>query len=184
MDKLIIAALGWTLIMSAFGLTKVFEKAGKEPWEALIPFYNYFVLLEISGWTKYAVIFPILIPFVLWDLAKRFDKGVLFKITMLFPPTALISLLVLAYDKSVYNRNYLKPIKLLTTIENEVLNNAILLSKRDLTYSNIIDIEIQDEIAAILITNYNIDLSTYNLTKKSNMRIHEFAKKIFDLTIY
>lgn len=31
------------------GLWKLFKKAGKQGWEAIIPFYNTYVLVEISG---------------------------------------------------------------------------------------------------------------------------------------
>ena len=36
-------------VFYVIGLWKLFEKAGKEGWKAIIPFYNTFVLVEISG---------------------------------------------------------------------------------------------------------------------------------------
>ena len=37
------------LIVTIIGMWKVFEKAGREGWKAIIPFYNMYVLTEISG---------------------------------------------------------------------------------------------------------------------------------------
>lgn len=37
------------IIFYVIGLWKVFKKAGKAGWEAIIPFYNTWVLVEISG---------------------------------------------------------------------------------------------------------------------------------------
>ena len=36
-------------IVYVIGLWKLFKKAGKQGWEAIIPFYNTYVLVEISG---------------------------------------------------------------------------------------------------------------------------------------
>jgi uncharacterized membrane protein YtjA (UPF0391 family) len=67
------------------GMWKVFTKAGKPGWAAIIPIYNYIVLLEIvgrpSGW-----IILLLIPCVNFviaiivciDLAKSFGKDALY----------------------------------------------------------------------------------------------------------
>ena len=37
------------LIITIIGMWKVFEKAGQEGWKSIIPFYNMYVLTEISG---------------------------------------------------------------------------------------------------------------------------------------
>lgn len=36
-------------VVYVIGLWKLFKKAGKQGWEAIIPFYNTYVLVEISG---------------------------------------------------------------------------------------------------------------------------------------
>lgn len=50
-------------ISSAAGLWKIFEKAGHKGWEAIIPFYNFYVWLQIIHKPKWWYIF-ILIPFI------------------------------------------------------------------------------------------------------------------------
>lgn len=37
------------IVFYLIGLCKLFKKAGKNGWEALIPFYNTYILIEISG---------------------------------------------------------------------------------------------------------------------------------------
>ena len=37
------------LVLYFIGLWKLFQKAGKNGWEAIVPFYNTWVLVEISG---------------------------------------------------------------------------------------------------------------------------------------
>lgn len=44
------------LIMSIIGLWKMFTKAGKEGWKALIPIYNLVVLCEIVGISPYWIL--------------------------------------------------------------------------------------------------------------------------------
>ena len=36
-------------VVYAIALAKIFKKAGEEGWKAIIPFYNLFVLIQISG---------------------------------------------------------------------------------------------------------------------------------------
>lgn len=45
---IIIIAIVW-LVFYIIGMWKLFQKAGKQGWEAIIPFYNNWVLVEISG---------------------------------------------------------------------------------------------------------------------------------------
>ncbi|NOY50576.1 MAG: hypothetical protein GXO88_08450 [Chlorobi bacterium] len=61
---------------------RIFEKAGKPGWAALIPFYNCFVLLEIIGkpyWWFFMMFIPVVnIIFAVWIfnmLSKSFGQG-------------------------------------------------------------------------------------------------------------
>jgi uncharacterized membrane protein YoaK (UPF0700 family) len=71
-------------------LWKVFEKAGKPGWAAIVPIYNLIVLLEIAGKPAWWVIL-LLIPFVnivvaiimVLAIAKNFGKGAGFAIGLL-----------------------------------------------------------------------------------------------------
>jgi uncharacterized membrane protein YhaH (DUF805 family) len=66
---------------------KMFEKAGKPGWAAIVPIYNIFVLIQIAGkpgWWIILCLIPIVNIFV-WLLvslgvAQKFGKGALFGI--------------------------------------------------------------------------------------------------------
>ncbi len=73
------------IVLVIVGLWKVFTKAGKPGWAAIVPVYNIIVLLEIAGRPIWWIIFflvPILniAGIVFWiilclDVAKSFGKG-------------------------------------------------------------------------------------------------------------
>ncbi len=70
------------LILVVAGLWKMFVKAGKPGWAAIIPFYNYWVAFEISGrpgWWMFGLLIPILNIIVMavlcYDLARSYGKG-------------------------------------------------------------------------------------------------------------
>jgi hypothetical protein len=82
------------LVVAALaGLWKIFEKAGKPGWAALVPFYNLIVLLEIVGKPITWFIF-MLIPCVNFyfgvllviEVAKVFGKDVAFAIGLFLLP--------------------------------------------------------------------------------------------------
>jgi hypothetical protein len=70
------------LILIVMGLWKVFTKAGKPGWAAIIPIYNVIVILEICGRPVWWVLLILFIPcvniflmlIVMFDLAKSFGK--------------------------------------------------------------------------------------------------------------
>jgi len=81
------------IILMIAGMWKVFAKAGKPGWAAIIPFYNVFVLVEISG--KDIVWFimffipcaNIIAAFVVYmEVAKAFGKDPAYGIGMVFLP--------------------------------------------------------------------------------------------------
>lgn len=64
------------------GLWKVFEKAGKPAWLAIIPIVNYFMLIPIAGkplWWIILFLIPIVNIIVIFivgiEVAKKFGKG-------------------------------------------------------------------------------------------------------------
>ncbi len=101
---------GIYLILTLIGLWKVFEKAGRPGWEALIPFYNLYVIIKIVGkpwWWIFLFFIPV-VSFVMlvWVanlLAKSFGQNVLFTfgLVLLSP----VFLLILGFG----NFNYLGP---------------------------------------------------------------------------
>jgi uncharacterized protein DUF5684 len=81
---------GLLSLLMIVAMWKVFTKAGKPGWAAIIPFYNLYVLLKIAGrpgWWLILFLIPlvnIVIAFVLYvDVAKSFGKGAAFGIFLL-----------------------------------------------------------------------------------------------------
>ncbi len=69
------------VILSLIGLWKLFIKAGRQGWEAIIPIYNFYVMLKITGrplWWLVLYFIPVVNIFVgigvLIDFAKCFGK--------------------------------------------------------------------------------------------------------------
>ncbi|MGH7139466.1 MAG: DUF5684 domain-containing protein [Pirellulales bacterium] len=84
--------LGIIVTMIA-GLWKIFDKAGKPGWAALIPIYNMIVMLEIIGkpiWWILLLFIPcvglIVSILLVVELAKCFGQGAGFAIGMIFLP--------------------------------------------------------------------------------------------------
>jgi hypothetical protein len=80
-------------IMTVLGFVRVFEKAGRAWWEALVPVYNIYILTKIvgkPGWWTVLFFIPlvnIVIGFiVLHKLCKLFGKGTWFAIGLFFFP--------------------------------------------------------------------------------------------------
>ncbi len=87
---------------------KIFEKAGRPGWAALIPFYNIFVWLEILGRPSWLVVVS-LIPyanvllqmFLATDTSKAFGKrGIGFTLGVVFLP--FIFFPILAFGSARY----------------------------------------------------------------------------------
>ena len=73
------------------GLWKVFTKAGKPGWAALIPIYNVIVLLQIAerpAWWVVLLIVPlvnlVVTIVVAFDIARNFGKGTGFALGLAF----------------------------------------------------------------------------------------------------
>jgi len=86
---------------------KIFEKAGKPGWAAIIPIYNFIVFLEIVGkpvWWIILILIPIVNIFVLIYLvhlfAKSFGKDIGWTIFLLF--LGIIALPILAFGDAKY----------------------------------------------------------------------------------
>jgi hypothetical protein len=91
-------AIFWLLYLAVAvlviaGFWKMFEKASKPGWAAIIPFYNEWVLCETAGrpgWWLVLLLIPfvqIVVWFIVWiDLAKRFGKGTGYGVAAAFFP--------------------------------------------------------------------------------------------------
>ena len=81
------------ILLMIIGMWKVFTKAGKPGWAAIVPIYNVIVLLEIAGkplWWFILLIIPgvnfIALLFVSLAIAARFGKGTGFGIGLWLLP--------------------------------------------------------------------------------------------------
>lgn len=79
------------VVVSLVGMWKVFEKAGKPGWAAIVPFYNLYCLFEMSfgnGWLFLLTFVPcvnfIVTILCYFKLAKAFGKGIGFGFGLLF----------------------------------------------------------------------------------------------------
>lgn len=99
-------------VFSIVAMWKVFKKAGKEGWTALIPIYNLVVLFQISGIDPKKLLW-FLLPFIgqiivfvylimaYINLAKAFGKSSGFAAGLIF--LNVIFMGILAFDDSVYS---------------------------------------------------------------------------------
>jgi hypothetical protein len=81
------------IILYIVGMWKIFEKAGKPGWAAIIPIYNLIILLEIIGkptiWILWFIIPCVNIVFFIWAtnlLAKSFGKTEGFTVGLILLP--------------------------------------------------------------------------------------------------
>ncbi len=81
------------VLILIISMWKIFTKAGKPGWAAIVPIYNLIVLLEIGCkpiWWFILMLIPfvniIILIILLVEIAKRFGKGVGFAIGMLILP--------------------------------------------------------------------------------------------------
>ena len=79
------------LLVAIIGLWRMFTKAGKPGWAAIVPFYNFYTLLKIAGrpgWWLVLAFIPVVNivvgSVVAIDLARAFGRGKLFGVFGLF----------------------------------------------------------------------------------------------------
>jgi hypothetical protein len=117
--SLVIAYFIFVFIVAVFYifcLWKIFVKAGKPGWAAIIPLYNIWILFEISGKPGWWALFIFLsfIPFVGWipivvleilaaiELARRFGKSTVFGVVLLWLLT-FIGYPIIAFGDAKYS---------------------------------------------------------------------------------
>jgi hypothetical protein len=94
------------LILVLAGRWKVYVKAGKPGWAAIIPIYNIWVLLQIVGRPGWWIIL-FFIPFVnfimsiviSFDVAESFEHGIPFALGLFFFPFIFYLILGFGDDK-------------------------------------------------------------------------------------
>lgn len=71
------------VLLMVISMWKVFEKAGKPGWAAIVPLYNIIVMIQIATKPLWWII---IYPFVVFPLAKNFGKGAGFGLGLLVLP--------------------------------------------------------------------------------------------------
>lgn len=91
---------------------KLFQKAGYHGWEAIVPFYNNYILAEIAmgnGWLCLLTFVPcvggIYSVVVTWKLGKAFQMGTLFCLGLLFFPYIFFPILAFS-NVGFYRKPY------------------------------------------------------------------------------
>ncbi len=103
--------LGLTILMIV-SYWKVFQKAGKQGWEAIVPIYNLIVLMQISKtplWMLVLVFIPIInfigAPIVMiaisLNMAKVFGKDTVFGILLIIFPYIMYPILAFGPDQYI-----------------------------------------------------------------------------------
>ncbi|MDB5726772.1 MAG: hypothetical protein JWQ16_3526 [Novosphingobium sp.] len=89
-------------------LWRIFHKAGRPGWLAIIPIVNTIVLIQIAGHSGWTVLFYLIPIFnIVWaiviavHLGQSFKKGGVFSFFLLFL-LSLIGYIILAFDGSTY----------------------------------------------------------------------------------
>ena len=97
------------VVFVLIGMWRVFEKAGKPGWAALIPLYNIWVMFEIAGrpgWWLFLAFIPfvnvVVIIISLHVLSGPFGHGVGFTLGLIFLP--MIFWMILGYGDSQYRQ--------------------------------------------------------------------------------
>ncbi|MDW8338562.1 MAG: DUF5684 domain-containing protein [Thermoleophilia bacterium] len=111
--------MDWVIYLALYALVvagwwKIFEKAGEEGWKAIVPIWNFIVLLRIVGrewWWVLLALIPI-VGFVIWiivalDLARSFGRGTGFAIGLVLLP--FVFAIVLGFGSATYRRSEIEP---------------------------------------------------------------------------
>jgi hypothetical protein len=101
------------VVLMIASMWKVFQKAGRPGWAAIVPIYNGWVMLEIGGQPGWIVLLG-LIPFVgglivvifqliaTLEIGRRFGKGGAWSFFLLFFPLPFIGWPKLAFSDATY----------------------------------------------------------------------------------
>ena len=95
------------IVVTLVGMWKVFEKAGKPGWAAIVPFYNLYCLCDMSfgnGWLFLLTFVPcanfVVAIMCYIKLAKAFGKGIGFGLGLLF--FNFIFMMILGFGDAEY----------------------------------------------------------------------------------
>ena len=94
-------------VLTVVAMWKLFEKAGKPGWAAIVPFYNMYCMYDIalgSGWLFLLTFIPcvnfVITIIMLFKLAEAFGKGAGYGFGLLFLNTIFV--LILGFGSAEY----------------------------------------------------------------------------------
>jgi hypothetical protein len=105
------------IVLAIVSMWKVFTKAGKPGWAAIVPLYNYWVLAEVAGrpgWFGLVAVLICAVPFLGWiaalimllfismDIAVKFGKSTTFGVVGLWL-FSIIGFAILAFGPAKYD---------------------------------------------------------------------------------
>jgi hypothetical protein len=97
------------LVLMIAAVWRVFSKAGRPGWAAIIPIYNVYVMIRVAGkpgWWLILYFIPIvdliIAIMVYHGLSKAFGKGGGFTVGLIFLP--FIFMPILGFGKAVYTK--------------------------------------------------------------------------------
>lgn len=98
-------------VVTVIGWVRVFQKAGRGWWEAIVPIYNIYILMQITGnkgWWTILFFIPVINiivgAIVLMDLARKFGKSGWFAVGLFFFPFIFYPILGLGDDVYMADR--------------------------------------------------------------------------------
>ncbi len=101
---IVVACMATIFIIMTASYWKIFSKADQSGWKALIPFFNLFIFTKVIQKPVWWIVFLILIPIghILGSLqlAKVFEKKIIFAVGLILLPFVFLPLL--AFGKSEY----------------------------------------------------------------------------------
>jgi hypothetical protein len=178
----LIISISFSILLMICG-PSLFKKANKNKYEALIPIYNLYVLLQIlqiPAFNFIVFLFPlfnvILIIYIEYKLHKTFYTSKLFFVGLLFFP--FIFMLILAFGKYRYKQ------KILTKEEeenNEVDTSPLLMSEEELKSINEIKAEDNLDVDSIFKSEIEMleEVAPYRASKvNSEDEIYESEEEI------
>lgn len=97
------------VVLMLVSMWKIFEKAGRQGWEGIIPIYNIYVMLQLINRPWWWLLLIIFVPIaniifsiiMLYEFLGKFGKGIGFTIASLFFP--FITFPMLAFGDDTFN---------------------------------------------------------------------------------
>ncbi len=95
------------VVLLLISMWKIYEKAGRQGWEGIIPIYNLYVMLQIINRPWWWLLIMIFIPIVnfifsiiaLYEFLGKFGKGIGFTIATIFFPFITLPMLAFGDDQ-------------------------------------------------------------------------------------